>query len=367
MNRTEEHRHKLSLTREYMARHALDAVAISRQASFAWLTCGGDNHVGIATEAGVGTVGVTADKTYLVASNIEAPRLAAEEVNGLGMEVCSFPWHKPAERDAILSDIVAGGTAASDDGSPGTRPLGGDFAELRYSLTQPEIDRYRWLGRNCSLVVEAACRRASPQQTEWELAAAISEGCFKAEITPIVLLVAADERINRFRHPIPTDTRAKRALMAVLCGRRWGLIVSLTRLVHFDPLSDELKARHQAVCRVDAAFIAGTVIGRSTGEVFRNAVEVYRETGFADEWLLHHQGGPTGYASRDYKPTPDETRLVLPNQAFAWNPSISGTKSEDTILATPDGPEILSRAHEWPMLTVDYAGKVLSRPDVLVK
>jgi hypothetical protein len=44
-----------------------------------------------------------------------------------------------------------------------------------------------------------------------------------------------------------------------------------------------------------------------------------------------------------------------------WNPSITGTKSEDTILTRAAGraPEILTAMTDWPMLG--------QRPDILVR
>ena len=77
---------------------------------------------------------------------------------------------------------------------------------------------------------------------------------------------------------------------------------------------------------------------------------MYKEIGYEDEWQFLHQGGPTGYSTRDYLGTPDHDGVVLPNQAFAWNPSIPGTKSEDTIIAKKDGSEILSVTGKWPMV-----------------
>jgi hypothetical protein len=44
------------------------------------------------------------------------------------------------------------------------------------------------------------------------------------------------------------------------------------------------------------------------------------------------------------------------NQLVGWNPSIAGTKSEDTILSTG---EVLTAARNWPM--------VGSRPDILCR
>ena len=367
MNRTEEHQHKIERVRWYMDRHSLGAVAVSGIGAFAWLTCGGDNHVGIAGDTGPSAIVVTRGRVCVVCNNIEAPRIRAEEVAGLGIEVCEFPWHQAGQRTGILHDLAGGGTIASDDASHGTQPLEADFAELAYSLLEPEIDRYRWLGRNCSSVVERVARLAEPGQTVAEVAGTLAAECFKAEITPVTLLIAADERINRFRHPIPTDRRINHAVMLVLGGRRWGLVVSLTRIVHFGSVTPELRKRHEAVCTVDAALIGGTVPGRATGDIFRDAVQAYAGGGYPDEWRLHHQGGPTGYAPRSYKPNADDTRTVQPCQAFAWNPSITGTKSEDTILATADGPELLSPTHEWPTLSIEHDGRGFTRPDLLVK
>jgi hypothetical protein len=61
-----------------------------------------------------------------------------------------------------------------------------------------------------------------------------------------------------------------------------------------------------------------------------------------------------GYEPRDFKATPTETRTVVVHQAVGWNPSITGTKSEDTILS--DG-EMLTSTRDWPMCG--------TRPDVL--
>jgi hypothetical protein len=102
------------------------------------------------------------------------------------------------------------------------------------------------------------------------------------------------------------------------------------------------------------------------GEIFWRGENAYREVGFPDEWKLHHQGGPTGYATREFRATADRKEEVLANQAFAWNPSISGTKSEDTIIAAPGGPEIVSASPNWPMVKVSLVGSVIQRPGMLI-
>jgi Xaa-Pro aminopeptidase len=158
-----------------------------------------------------------------------------------------------------------------------------------------------------------------------------------------------------------------RTVMLVVCGRRNGLIVSATRIVSFGRVSDELRKKHQAVVAVDAAFNAATRIGARIGDAFKAGLEAYAAQGYPEEWKLHHQGGPTGYAARDYRATLQTDDLVLQNQAFAWNPSIAGTKSEDTVIATPDGLEILSASPAFPMLEASAEGLTLKRSDILVR
>jgi antitoxin VapB len=90
----------------------------------------------------------------------------------------------------------------------------------------------------------------------------------------------------------------------------------------------------------------------------------YPKFGFAsDEWTKHHQGGPTGYAPRDWPANRESAQSILINQPIAWNPTADGWKCEDTILATSTGVEIMSVDPSWP--TLQIAGR--ARPDILLK
>jgi hypothetical protein len=98
----------------------------------------------------------------------------------------------------------------------------------------------------------------------------------------IVNLVAADERISRYRHPLPTAETVERYAMLVLCFRRAGLMAALTRLVHFGLLPDKLRAKMRAVAEVDAAMIAGTQPGRTLGQMFARARATYATVGYSE-------------------------------------------------------------------------------------
>jgi len=52
-------------------------------------------------------------------------------------------------------------------------------------------------------------------------------------------------------------------------------------------------------------------------------------------------------------------------QAFAWNPSIGGNKSEDSMLVSNSGSEFLTMAGDWPVIEVSINGKIYQRPAIL--
>lgn len=366
MASTTEIEEKERRVRELMSRAELDVLVLATTANFAWLTCGGSNYVGVATEIGSAAAVVTANGKFVVCDNIEAPRIADEEIAGQGFELVSFDWNAGG-RDAIIEKIAGGGAIGADVALGGAEDIGAAVDRLRWSLTPEEVRRYRALGQDVAGCLSEACREARPGMTEHEIAGLLDGKLFARGIVPAVTLVAADERIERYRHPLPTHKRLERRAMLVTGARRHGLVVSATRIVGFGELSSELRKKHEAVTRIDAGLIARTVPGADVGAVFRRAVEDYAEAGFADEWRLHHQGGPTGYKGREFRANPTTDSTILENQAFAWNPSITGTKSEDTMIATAQGPVIVSETDNWPMVEVETDVGVLRRPDILIR
>lgn len=346
-----------------LAEKSLAALVLTTRANFAWLTCGGDNRVVNASETGVASAVITPEAKYIVCDNIEAGRIMDEEVGTQGFKFHVHNWWEGSLADQIRK--LATGRIGSDTTIPGTEMVRGDIAPLRYSLTSEEIERYRWLGKNTGGCMAEACCEIRRGMTEHEIAAVLGDKLLGRGIIPDLILVAADERIEKYRHPIPTDNTLGECAMLVTCARKWGLIVSTTRIVRLGPVSPELRRKHDAVMAVDAELIAGTRPGSSVGDVFRAGVAAYARTGFADEWKLHHQGGPTGYAGREYRGMPDSKGIVQPNQAFAWNPSITGTKSEDTIVALTDRTEVLSAHGDWPMKPIQIGSTAIPRPDIL--
>ena len=358
---------KLKRVRKFLGENKLEAALLSRQSNFSWITCGGDSHVVMGSDQGVASALITNKNAFVVTGNIEALRIKNEEL-GSGFKVLSYNWYEENEKIKLIKNICSLNRLGTDTCLTGTKNIADSFAGLHYQLTPEEIRRYELLGKDCAASMNKVCRTVRKGDTEHEIAARLAEEILAKGIVPTVLLVAADDRIKKYRHPIPTFNKVKKCVMIVLCGRRHGLILSMSRIVHFGKLPDELRKKHDAVVKIDTSFILGSAPGEKISDIFRWAVDTYKYTGYANEWKLHHQGGATGYEGRDYKGTPGSKEIVLENQAFAWNPSITGTKSEDTIIVTGQGIKIISEIKGWPMITVGCGccGKI-KRPDILIK
>lgn len=360
----EELRVKWARVRKMMERLGIGAVLFRKHSNYAWLTGGGRNYVGIASDFGVSSILMTADRQYVLCNNIERTRLEAEEdVEGLGYAVRSWPWYRDSE--AALARELAGGAVVCDSPFADFRVIGAEIAPLRWSLTHWEVERYREVGFMVSRAIEDAARTVRPGDKECAVTGRIAERLWENGLDYITIFCAADDRIGRFRHPLATDRPIDKRAMLCVNGRKWGLIVSLTRFVQFGPVPEDLRRRYDATVRVDCAMMAATRPGRPALDAFQAGLAAYAEAGFADEVELHHQGGAIGYEGRDYKVTGESTVVVQENQAFAWNPSITGAKSEDNMLATANGPELLSRPVTFPVLEVEAGGFVFRRPDIL--
>lgn len=220
------------------------------------------------------------------------------------------------------------------------------------------------IGGSC---LGSVAKNLAAGMSEFEIAGMISEYCLRQQARPWVILVAADERISQFRHPIPTQKKFEKIVMMVVGVEKYGLIVSCTRLVSFGSPGSDLQNRHRAVANIDTALISGTTVGRKLTDIFTDGLTAYKENGYEDEWQLHHQGGPTGYSTRELRVQHETGGKICRNQAFAWNPSITGTKSEDTLIVTENGPQIISSTQNWPMIEGKWQDKTLLRPAILVR
>ena len=325
---------KLARVRAIAAERGARGVRLTSAASLAWLFDGARVAVPFAGPA-VLVAEVGADGALLVrAPANEAARLRDEELGG-DVEIHGFPWSEPFP-------AAPAGYVDEDD-------LAEELRAARAALLPVELERYRRLGADVAAIVTEVLAEARPETTERALAAELARRIVTAGAEPMVLLVAGEAR-GHVPHPLPTAAPIGRRAMAVVGARRHGLVVNLTRWVAADPTAVPGEA---ALREVEADAFAATVPGRILAEALGDIARSYERHGFgADGWLRHHQGGPTGYAGRDPKATPETSDRIAARQAFSWNPWAPGLKLEDTVIVGAGAVDVLTADPRWPAIDV---------------
>ena len=326
--------------RQLMEAHGVGALLLNHPANFAWYTGGADNRVDRGVPAGVASVLLTGDSSYIVTDNIEAPRMREEQTPG--MEIVEHPWYE--DTAPLLRNLTDAATLGTDGSSELGHDLSAEIAPLRYVLDEDATEAYRRLGADTVIMMSEVADSLSPDTDEHEAAADLSAACLDWDMYTPVLLAASRERLVRYRHPIPRGGPLGRQTMLVVCAERGGLFANLTRMVYFDDPDPETVRRQQACEEILRRMREeATREGRTLSDAFDDCRRFYAEAGFPEGWQFHHQGGMTGYASREIIANPSTQQEIREGQAFAWNPSLEGVKAEDTFVLGPNGPEILTR------------------------
>ena len=336
---------------DILDRAEAESVLLTSQAALSWYLDGSRVHISLAGDP-VAAVLVERDGDHMVTFNNEAERLADEEVPE-GMALLEVPWY---------ANLHQTGDWFEGDGPPlAEADLARELRDARRSLLPAETARYEELSRDAAAVLTDVLAGAEPQMSERQVAAGLAGRLVEIGADPVVLLCSGATRAA-YRHPLPTEAPLGRRAMAVVCARRDGLIANVTRWVRFGP-ADPAEADAEArIAEVEAAAFAATVPGARLSDVLQALRTGYETHGFGpDEWRLHHQGGATGYAGRDPRATDATDDVIVPQQAFAWNPSGPGVKVEDTVLLEDGGVRAMSVDERWP--AVEVAGRL--RPATL--
>ena len=352
-------------------REGFGGVLLNAQYNFAWLTGGGNNGVDTSRENGVASLLVTREgKRYLLANNIEKPRMLAEELSEKDFEPIQFDWQgekaSPSAVEKARGLIQSGKILVSDiplDAS--TTSIEGKIASCRYQLTGAEAERLRGLGRDAGTAMLATIGKIAPGRTEFEISEVLRQELGKFGIMSVVTLVGADDRIAKFRHPVPTANVWRKTLLLVTCSKRNGLIVSHSRLVCVGEIPDELQAKTEATAFVNASLLDATRPGTTGAELYDVATKAYAAVGYAGEIDKHHQGGATGYKTREWVAHPQSREVVQSLQAYAWNPSITGTKVEDTYLIDGNGAELVTATPGLPQIVTTVNETEYFSPGIL--
>jgi antitoxin VapB len=357
-----------------LARAAADArrggVLLLTHWNFAWLTAGASNRIDISREAGAGALLVGADgRRFAIANSIEMPRLQAEALTDLDFQAIEIPWTDERADPSVVrrrAAHIVGGALAADVPGEDVLPFEPHLSRLRARLEPEEVARFRRLGADAGRAAGEALRTLRPGITEIDAAREVAVALLRAGMRPLVLLAAADDRLLRYRHPIPTTRVWRDRLMVAAGAERDGLSVSLSRLLSARAPDPEILVRLGAARQVFAALLDASTPGASAARLFHVAAEAYAAAGFPGEESRHHQGGACGYRSREWIAHPHSPEAVLTPAALAWNPTVTGTKVEDTCLVLDDGLEIITSSPDWPSTAIEAQGQTLRVADHLV-
>ncbi len=219
--------HAEKLERVARVAHAADlhGVLLAGHHNIAWLTSGRANRIDASRETGSARLLVAADgRRFVLANAIEMPRLLDEELAGLGYEPVEYPWTEdqdPSRAVRAARRMLGDGVPLGSDWPlPGTTVVEAALARARGLLTDGDIARYRTLGREAGLMLGNVCRELTPGDEERDIARTIMDGALALRARPIVTLVGSDERLRRYRHPVPSAAAWKSVVMVALCAER---------------------------------------------------------------------------------------------------------------------------------------------------
>jgi Xaa-Pro aminopeptidase len=350
---------KLGLIRQLLRVHGLAAVRLRGVDWFAWATGGGSSVIILSDEAGVAEVLVTAHDALVLTDTIEEDRMRAEEIPA-EYAVWAAPWQDLAARERHVREVVGDGKVASDRPAAGEQELPAALVAAKRRLLPAEIERYRRLAAQTASAVTEVMSAARPEWTERELAGAAAAALWDRGIDPTLTLTGGERRLPLYGHITPTAERLGGRAMLVVCARGHGLYANMTRFVQFRAPDAEERGRMAAVARIESAAWAASRVGATLGDIYAALERAYAEAGRPDALGRLHQGGTTGYLSREVVARPGVATRIEADTALAWNPSISGVKIEDTILVGEHGLEILTVDPAWPTEQVDGRARPLA-------
>lgn len=350
---------------QYLDEHDYEAVVIGTQANFAWLSCGGQSNVLLTGEGADALAVITRKSKILVAYNMDGQRNIDEELGGLGFDLIITHWNEKS-REQIVLDLLGGKRFLSDITLEGGFVNGTEFYSLHYPLTEWELDRYGQLGKESEQIVKSVVDSLVPGMKETDVSGKLMAAFSLRGYIPTVVLIGSDERNLKYRHPIPSDKVIDKSLLLVLCPRKFGLHVPITRTVQFGgSLDPEIERRYEAASLIAANCIAHTEPGVKFSEILELQKRLYTELGFENEWRNHFQGGITGYIPNDSTLCFDPDARIVENQSFNWFITITGVNTEDTIISGKNIPDVLTNSGVWPVKSYSANGKEIKLPQIL--
>lgn len=274
-----------------------------------------------------------------------------------GFELIAVPWFGESQFvDAAVRFLGRPAETLATDGHPAFGVQAHE-AVVRARLAHTILARaeLRRLGAETAAAIEQALSTWVPGEVDRAIQARIVGELELRGAEAVTAIVSGDVRVERFRHPMAAGVPLQRLAMAVIVARRGGLHVAATRIACAGGVDPELAARLALVRRVESAVLEECIPGSTYGRAALALGHGYAAIGQPLAWQEHYQGGPIGYAGREFEFAPAERGSrwwncpIEVGHAVAWNPSLAGgAKVEDTFLVGLEGLECITPPGEWP-------------------
>ncbi len=359
MNREEDVERKLNSLKEYMHDRDADGALITSVENFAWATSGARSYIALSDKDGIASLFVTKDRSYVISQNPETKRLKREELPQ-NFSVVEYPWF--AKLDDMIAQMADGTKILYEEDSEFNNFL----FRNRVRLSSYEQERYADVGEKTARALEKGMRDLTPEMTEIQSKAVIENELSKEGLDTLLVLVFGERSRSLYRHNLPRNVKIGEKCFVSVCTKMYGLVISATRAVEFRK-DEEFERQHEVNSQIDSEIINASFEKSLMSQIFFMIEKSYESHGYPEEWKLHHQGGIAGYKTREFVAIPHFPFEIGEGVAFAWNPTITGTKSEDTYVRTEKGMKLLSvdNSGTWPYLEFEINGRKYRRPDIL--
>jgi Xaa-Pro dipeptidase len=342
------------------AGHGPAGLVLTGPAAVAWATGGVAPPVDRTALVDLVWVVISPAGASLITTQVEADRVRAEydpARHGFS-ELAEVPWHQP-EGFVTAAEALAGAPASelAADGHPAFGiDASADLTALRLALSPPEQADLADLGADAAAALQAGLAQWRPGERDLDIQARCAAALEAQGADAPVLIVGGDDRLERYRHPMAVGAPVRRLAMAVVVARRAGLHAAATRFAASAPLDPGYAALRRRVLAIEDAVLSACTPGARYGAALDALDAAYTRAGAPGGWSGHYQGGPIGFAQREFEIAPGQrgsrwpAETIRAGHAVAWNPSLpGGAKCEDTYLVAADGArQRVTTAPGWP-------------------
>ena len=335
---------KRAFVSEELARARGDVLIVYGAPTARWLLCGRGGSLAWGGDKRACAVVVDEHETLVLVPENERDRATQEEsLDDLGARLAWYPGRKQLA-DAVAR--LAGRRRAVSDAQLESR-----LAPLRQRLVEAECERLRAAGNACAEAADSALERFHSALTEREAQAELTYQLCLRGFGHVAVSVAGEIRQLGYERAPTTDAPLRRHAILDIEGERDGLHVSLTRIISFVEPSALVRSRVAIAAEIEARMLAASSAGAHIDAILAVGSKAYSVFGFSGDWRNHCQGGLGGYTS----PLRDASRAspaaLQDSCTVSWRPSLpGGGASQDTVLVSPAGLEVVTRMPDHPEL-----------------